>query len=182
MEGTWHDLLREENVNDHSDGGSCTGMAWLPGAPPTLRVKRLHQEAKLPTYATDGSACMDLYACITSGGLHFVPATGSLRLSTGVSVEVPPGWALMIYSRSGDGFNRHLRLSNCVGVIDSDYRGPLMVKLHNDGYYGQRDQDVCHGDRIAQAMLVRAPRCAIVEVEELTPTARGDGGFGSTGR
>jgi len=149
--------------------------------PPILKVKRLSPGARLPTYATDGSACMDLYACIT-GGLHFVPAAGSLRLSTGISVEVPPGWALMIYSRSGDGFKRHLRLSNCVGVIDSDYRGPLMVQLHNDGVYGPHDQEVCHGDRIAQAMLVRAPRVQIVEVEELTPTARGEGGFGSTGR
>jgi len=177
MEGTWHDLLREENVNDHSDGSSCTGMAWLPAAPPILRVKRLHPDAKLPTYATDGSACFDIYANLDYDDA--VPANGPLSIPTGVAVEVPPGWALCVYSRSGHGFNLHLRLSNCVGIIDADYRGEVWVQMHNDS---QTFRPISRHERIAQAMLVRAPRAQIVEVEELTETQRGSGGFGSTGR
>ena len=145
--------------------------------PPILKVKRLHPEAKLPTYATDGSACMDLYANLL--GDASVAGRGSLRIPTGLAVEVPPGWALCIYSRSGHGFNLHLRLSNCVGIIDADYRGEVMVQLHNDS---PTFRPISRHERIAQAMLVRAPRAQIVEVGELTPTARGEGGFGSTGR
>jgi len=148
---------------------------------PILKVKRLHPDARLPTYATDGSACMDLYVRRSpwTDDLAAVPGFGSTRYQTGVAVEVPEGWAMLVFSRSGDGFNRHLRLSNCVGVIDSDYRGEVCVQLRNDSSVGQR---VAPGDRIAQAMLVRAPRCTILEVAGLTPTARGEGGFGSTGR
>lgn len=145
---------------------------------PILKVKRLHPDAKLPTYATDGSACMDLYANVLPVD-SVVEPEWSIRIGTGIAVEVPAGWALMIYSRSGDGFSRHLRLSNCVGVIDSDYRGEIKVQLRNDGLLKQAFE---HGDRIAQAMLVRAPRVQIEEVEKLTETARGEGGFGSTGR
>jgi len=145
--------------------------------PPILRVKRLSPDAKLPTYATDGSACMDFYANLDYD--DSVPANGTLRIPTGVAVEVPPGWAMCLFSRSGHGFNMHLRLSNCVGIIDADYRGEVKVQLHNDS---PTFRPISRHERIAQAMLVRAPRCTILEVEELTETARGTGGFGSTGR
>ena len=138
-----------------------------------LKVKRLTDTAKLPTYAHDGDACFDLYADdvnVTSGGF---------LCNTGLSVEVPQGYAMMIYSRSGHGFKNNMRLSNCVGVLDSGYRGPVMVKLTCD----RQIQYVPKvGDRIAQAMLIPVPVVTFEEVTELSDSERGDGGFGSSGR
>ena len=138
-----------------------------------LKVKRLTDTAKLPTYAHDGDACFDLYADdvnVTSGGF---------LCNTGLSVEVPPGYAMMIYSRSGHGFKNNMRLANCVGVLDSCYRGPVMVKLTCD----RQIQYVPKvGDRIAQAMLIPVPVVTFEEVTELSDSERGDGGFGSSGR
>lgn len=157
-----------------------------------LKIKRLHRDAILPTYATDGAACFDLYALGgTNRMTHAIYPGDKVLFPTGLAFEVPPGWALMIYSRSGHGFNNDIRLANCVGVIDSDYRGEVLVKLTSDqhlGPFGLADaiQATCMavraGDRIAQAMLVPAPRVAFVEVDELTTTTRGTGGFGSTGQ
>ena len=138
-----------------------------------LKVKRLTDTAKLPTYAHDGDACFDLYADdvnVTSGGF---------LCNTGLSVEVPPGYAMMIYSRSGHGFKNNMRLANCVGVLDSGYRGPVMVKLTCD----RQIQYVPKvGDRIAQAMLIPVPVVTFEEVTELSDSERGEGGFGSSGR
>jgi dUTP pyrophosphatase len=139
-----------------------------------LKVQLLSQDAKLPTYATDGSACFDLYA--TSDDI--MPVGTSTRVFTRIAVEVPEGYAMMIYSRSGHAFAKSVRLSNCVGVIDSDFRGQIIVKLSNDGHEAF---EIHKGDRIAQAMLIPVPRCAIERVESLNETARGAGGFGSTG-
>lgn len=166
-----------------------------------LKVKRLHPDAILPEYATDGSACFDLHAVHIGGLTNFewdvlekipeVLREGADRhaelepnepqiFKTGLAFEVPAGHALLIFSRSGHGFNYDTRLSNCVGVIDSDYRGEVMVKLRNDG--GRiLSPRIKSGDRIAQAMLVPIPSVQLVEVDELSETARGDGGFGSTG-
>lgn len=157
---------------------------------PVLRVKKLHPDAILPKYATEGAACFDLHAIVQADPARMIvpDADGSITVRggsaeifrTGLSFEVPPGWAMMIYSRSGHGFNSNVRLSNCVGVIDSDYRGEVMVKL-------RADSELCslkvkHGDRIAQAMLVPAQQWELVEAGDLTDTARGTGGFGSTGQ
>lgn len=143
-----------------------------------LKVKRLHPAAVLPRYATDGAACFDLVAI--EGRTIGPERAGSIR--TGLAFEVPPGHALMIYSRSGHGFKHGVRLANCVGVIDSDYRGEVMVALRNDTARGDGYAfSVLPGDRIAQAMLVQAPQVQLVEVQELGDTARGAGGFGSTG-
>lgn len=142
-----------------------------------LKVNRIHRRAWLPEYATDGSACMDL-RCVEYGD---VPARGSFTFSTGLVVEVPEGHAMLIFSRSGHGFNQNMRLANCVGVIDSDYRGEVKVKITNDSAT-QFTFEPC--DRIAQAMIVPLPKVEVFEVfdlEELTKTARGAGGFGSTG-
>jgi len=141
----------------------------------TLKVKRLTETAKLPTYAHDGDACFDLYAdSVTSlcGGTVFM-------CSTGLSFDIPQGYALMVYSRSGHGFNHNTRLSNAVGVIDSGFKGELMVKLTCDR---QLTYHPAEGDRIAQAMLIPVPVVVFDEVDSLSDSDRGEGGFGSSGK
>ena len=136
-----------------------------------LKIKKLHPDAVLPTYATPGAACFDLYASSIQRNDVF---------GTGIAVEVPPGYAMKVYSRSGHGFKYGARLANCVGIIDSDFRGEVMVKLAFDN-----DRlplpTIRVGDRIAQAMIEPAPQVEFVEVDELSDTERGTGGFGSTG-
>lgn len=147
-----------------------------------LKIKKLHPDAQLPARATDGSACFDLHALSPLQGRNEysdLRAGTSTTFRTGLSFEVPPGWAMMIYSRSGHGFKNGVRLSNVVGVIDSDYRGEVMVRLHADAGGGLV---VSNGDRIAQAMLIPVPVVEFVEVDGLSDTARGAGGFGHTGR
>lgn len=141
-----------------------------------LEVKKLYPEAILPTYATDGSACFDFYA-LTNGDVdHGEP--GVFR--TGLAFNIPEGWVLKIYSRSGHGFKNDVRLANCVGIIDSDYVGEVMIKLTCDKKgWGLA---VEAGERIAQGMLERVEKVEFVEVEELKETKRGNGGMGSTGK
>jgi len=149
--------------------------------PPILRVKRLSPDAQLPIYATDGSARFDLYCHrIIKCGPEGPNTHCNIRCGTGLAVEVPLGWELNIVPRSGLAITGGLNLANCVGVIDPDYRGEIIIVLTN--YDGAGYQRPLPGERIAQAKLARAPRCTILEVEELTETARGTGGFGSTGR
>lgn len=151
-----------------------------------IKVKKLHTNAILPTYATDGSACFDLHAIlIDSKGEEYEQKFFSgtkLVIRTGLSFEIPDGYSMMIYSRSGHGFKNDIRLSNCVGVIDSDYRGEVMVKLSSDliGYV-ENTFTIRNGDRIAQAMIIPVPKIELVESDELTDTSRGVCGFGSTG-
>jgi dUTP pyrophosphatase len=144
-----------------------------------LKFKKLLKEAELPVYASAGAACFDLKAISGEPGLSMVILPGDAKVfRTGLAVEVPAGKVLKIYSRSGHGFKNGVRLSNGTGIIDSDYRGELMVSLHNDGTEGFY---VKYGDRIAQAMLEDAPQATFVEVDELDSTERGSNGFGSTG-
>jgi len=143
------------------------------GQPELINIKRLHPSAVIPTYATDGSGCFDITA------LEMVQQEGNTAFyTTGLAFEVPPGKVLMLYSRSGHGFNRGIRLANCVGVIDSDYRGEVAVKLtrDNEGIWFP-----AAGERIAQGLIQDAQQVRFVEVQELSETARGTGGFGSTG-
>lgn len=140
---------------------------------PTLRVKRLHPDAVLPKYQTPGAAAFDLHS-VESG-----PINGARTFSTGLAYEVPEGFVMLIYSRSGHGFKHDVRLANCTGVIDSDYRGEMFVRLAEDAGPAP---DVQKGDRIAQALLVKVEQWKIVEVSELSSTERGEGRFGSTGR
>ena len=140
-----------------------------------LNVKCLTPNATIPTYATDGSACFDIYSTDSS------EVNNSQVFSTGIAFEIPKGYVMLVFSRSGHGFNKDVRLANCVGVIDSDYRGELKVKLTNDN----PDKllvplDVKTGDRIAQAMLLQYDKVEFEEVDDLTETARGVGGFGHT--
>lgn len=139
-----------------------------------LTIKKLHPEAQMPTYANPGDACFDIYARL---GAVIQPGHGFI-FSTGLSVEIPEGWAMMIYSRSGHGFNKGVRLANCVGVIDSGYRGELKVKLFNDSDFGVLIKD---GERVAQGMLVEVEPVVFGWAEELSESERGVGGLGSSG-
>ena len=140
-----------------------------------IKTKRLADGATVPRLATSGAACFDLHAI--NGG-EAKAHGGTIVCRTGLAFEIPNGHVMLIYSRSGHGFKNSVRLVNSVGVIDSDYRGEVAVKLINDSPL------VFHvepGDRIAQAMVILVPACEIIEVDELSETARGAGGFGSTG-
>jgi dUTP pyrophosphatase len=147
-----------------------------------LNVKKLHPEAAIPAYATAGAACFDLHALVEDdihgdGALVMRPDAQAV-IRTGLAFQVPDGHVMLVYSRSGHGFKNSVRLSNATGVIDSDYRGEVQVALHNDG---RARFTVRHGDRIAQAMIVPVPQVELVECQDLTLTARGAGGLGSTG-
>ena len=142
----------------------------------SIRVKKLHPAAKLPTYGSAEAAGADLYAClektvtIEPGQSAFVP--------TGIAMEVPKGCAGLIYARSGLACKRGLAPANKVGVIDSDYRGQIVVVLHN---HGQQPQTVENGERIAQMVITPVLTPPYEEAEELSDSDRGAGGFGSTG-
>lgn len=146
-----------------------------------INIKQLSPLAKMPTYATDGSGWFDLYSINTLPRL--VQEGHPVVFDTGLAFEIPPGYGMFIPSRSGHGFNFDTRLANCVGCIDSDYRGEIKVKLTCDV---ERDEgmpmSVMPGDRIAQACILPIPRVSFEFVDELGETARGKGGFGSTGR
>lgn len=139
-----------------------------------VRIKKVHPDARMPRYATAGAACFDLAAL---DGAE-IPPTFSGGLRTGLACEVPTGHVMLIFSRSGHGFKSGVRLSNAVGVIDSDYRGEIGVKLHNDG---DAPFLVAPGDRIAQALILPVEQVEFIEVDDLSDTDRGAKGFGSTG-
>ena len=128
-----------------------------------VKVKKLHPEAVLPKYATDGAGCFDLVA--SGDGMPHETDLHAWIFPTGLSFEIPPGWVMLIFSRSGHGFNRAVRLSNCVGVIDSDYRGEVKVSLRADASQPTR---MYRGDRIAQAMIVQVPQLELVEADQLS--------------
>ena len=141
-----------------------------------VKVKRLYDSAILPTYATDGSGCFDIYTMLNGDTDYNEPHT----YSTGLGFEVPEDHVMLILSRSGHGFKNDVRLSNCVGVIDSDYRGELKVKLSCDKQgWGL---EVNAGDRIAQGMIIPVAKVSFEEVSDLSDTERGTKGFGSSGK
>ncbi len=139
-----------------------------------VTVKKLKEEAKLPTYGTRGAAGADLYTA--EGGI--VPAGETRFFHTGIAVELPEGTVGLIYARSGLSCKQDLAPANKVGVIDSDYRGEIVVALHN---HGKEERAVKLGDRIAQ-LVVTPYLTADFEEGDLSDTNRGGGGFGSTGR
>lgn len=144
-----------------------------------LKVKKLHPAAIVPQYATEGAACFDLHAVSPDDWAIYPSVPSTVR--TGLSFEIPQGYVMLIFSRSGHGFKHDTRLANCVGVIDSDYRGEVMVRLSRDSSQAQ-PLALKEGDRIAQAMVVPYPRVEFVEADQLSNTERGTGGFGSTGQ
>jgi dUTP pyrophosphatase len=143
-----------------------------------LKICKTYSDAIVPKYATDGAACFDLHA-ITERPVEILGPNETLVVRTGLAFEVPDGHVLMVFSRSGHGFKHGVRLVNGTGIIDSDYRGEVLIGLHNDRTH--ESFDVRTGDRVAQAMLVPVPRVTFHVVEQLSITDRGAGGFGSTG-
>lgn len=139
-------------------------------------IKKLKQEAVLPKYATDGSGCFDFF-CIEDFNIG---PRYSYTVSTGLAFEIPKDHVMLLFSRSGHGFKDDLRLANCVGVIDSDYRGELKIKVTSDSNHKWRYFK--RGDRIAQGMVIKFDKVVFKELEELSETDRGEGGFGSTDR
>ena len=142
-----------------------------------IKVRKLKENAILPTYGSAEAAGADLYACleedvtIAPGQTAFIP--------TGLSMMIPVGTAGLIYARSGMACKRGLAPANKVGVVDSDYRGEFMVALHN---HGTQPQTVAHGERIAQLLITPVYTPGFVETDSLSDTSRGSGGFGSTGK
>jgi len=147
-----------------------------------LKIRKIHPDAIIPKYATAGAAAFDLHALIPSGRPVTIGYGEPVSIRTGLALEVPEGYGLVVLSRSGHGFNWSTRLANAVGLIDSDYRGEIMVKLARDlCLNGTEPLQVRHGDRIAQAAIVPMPRVEFEEVDHLDDTDRGAAGFGSTG-
>lgn len=142
-----------------------------------IKVKKLRPGAQLPTYGTEFSAGADLYACLEEP-VTIAPGE-TKKIPTGLAMEIPVGFAGLIYARSGLGTRQGLAPANKVGVVDSDYRGEFMVFLHN---HSAETRTVSHGDRVAQLVVTPVFTPGFEEADELTDTARGAGGFGSTGK
>lgn len=146
-----------------------------------INLQLISKTAQLPCKAHDTDACADIYADLLCEGLEEVEIQpGFWRcIHTGFKTALPVGYFAAVFDRSGMGIKRHLRLSNSVGVIDSDYRGEWMVCLHNDGL---EMQTIHHGDRIAQFTILPVLEFNFVTCDNLEETTRGQNGFGSTGR
>ena len=143
----------------------------------TVRIKRLDEKAIIPTYGTEYSAGADLYAM--SDSPIVVEAGATVLVHTGISMEIPEGYCGLVFARSSMGAKRGLAPANKVGVIDADYRGEIMVTLHN---HSERSQIVYPGERIAQLAIVPFLKAEFEEADDLSDTVRGAGGFGSTGK
>ena len=143
----------------------------------TLQIKRVRSEAVLPERATQGSAGLDLRAC-TNGETCIMPGDTAL-LPTGLAVALPEGSVGLVFGRSGLGIRHGIVPANAVGVIDADYRGEILVGLAN---HSAEPYIIVPGDRIAQLVIVPVLTPPIEEVINLSDTARGEGGFGSTGK
>lgn len=142
-----------------------------------INVKKLNNLAKMPSRGSSGAAGFDLYAA-TDSIIDIAPHS-TMKIDTGLSFELPEGTFAGIFARSGIATKRGLRPANCTGIIDNDYRGPVIVALHNDT---DEIQSIEPGERIAQMILLPFVSMNFNEVNELSDTARGEGGFGDSGR
>lgn len=142
-----------------------------------VNIKKLNDLAKIPTRGSDYAAGYDLYAA-TSYEI-IVPAHTTIKVGTGIAIELPYMTFGGIFARSGLATKQGLRPANCTGVVDSDYRGEVIVAVHNDT---DLDQIIQPGDRIAQLVVLPYLPISFVEVDELNTTERGENGFGSTGK
>ena len=142
-----------------------------------IQVKKMKDNVIMPTYGSDEAAGADLYACLDAS-VTILPGQ-SVFIPTGLSMQIPKGYAGLIYARSGLACKRGLAPANKVGVVDSDYRGEFMIVLHN---HGQEPQIINHGERIAQLVITPVFTPGFVEVDNLANTNRAGGGFGSTGK
>lgn len=141
-----------------------------------VNLKKLSEKAIVPTYGTEFSAGADLYACLEESVT--INPGDTVLIHTGIAVEIPEGFGGFVFARSGLASKKGLAPANKVGVIDSDYRGELMVALHN---HGKEAQTVEHGERVAQMVIMPYVGANFVLCDELEETVRGEGGFGSTG-
>lgn len=142
-----------------------------------VRIKKINEKAIIPTYGTEFSAGADLYACLDEA-VTLAPGETKL-IKTGLAMEIPMGYAGLIYARSGLATKKGLAPANKVGVVDADYRGEVMVALHN---HSLTEASVEPGERIAQMVIAPFLTADFILADELDDTVRGAGGFGSTGR
>lgn len=142
-----------------------------------VKIKRVRDNAIVPSHGSNDAAGYDLYACL-DGPVSIRPHQ-TVLIGTGWAMEFPVGLVALLYARSGLATKQGLRPANCVGVVDADYRGEYMVALHNDS---EEMRVVNHGDRIAQMVLTSYFAMNYVETDKLDSTERGAGGFGSTGK
>ena len=141
-----------------------------------VAIKKLNEKAIVPSYASEFAAGADLYACLEKDII--VNPHETVLIPTGIAMEIPQGYAGLIYARSGLATKKGLAPANKVGVIDSDYRGEVKVALHN---HSENPQTVAMGERVAQLVITPYLTAQFTEQEELSQTVRGAGGFGSTG-
>lgn len=148
--------------------------------PPTVAFLRLpgNDDLPLPAYATDGAAGFDLRAAVPADAPLVLDPGKRVLVPTGFAVALPAGWEMQIRPRSGLAVKNGVTVLNTPGTVDCDYRGPVGVCLIN---LGEEPFTIARGDRIAQAVIAEAPQAVLVEVDSLDETARGAGGFGSTG-
>ena len=142
-----------------------------------IQLKKLKENALLPTRGSEHAAGYDLYACLEEDVL--IAPGHTVKIGTGLAVAVPEGFFGAVFARSGLASKEGLRPANCVGVCDSDYRGEYIIALHNDS---GMERTVRHGDRIAQLVILPFLPAEFEESDSLPETARGAGGFGSTGK
>lgn len=142
-----------------------------------VKIKRLRDNAIIPTYGSEFAAGADLYACLDEAVT--IEAGETKLIPTGIALSIPVGFAGLIYARSGLASKRGLAPANKVGVVDADYRGEVMVALHN---HGKAAQTVEAGERVAQMVIAPFVTANFILSDELDDTVRGEGGFGSTGR
>ena len=140
-----------------------------------INIQKLRSDAVIPKRGSNGAAGYDLYSC----NRDVIQPHETKKFETGLSIEIPHGYFGGIFARSGLSIKEGLRPGNCTGVVDSDYRGNIVVALHNDSNIPKR---VEKGDRIAQLVIIPYLETTFNEVNELNGTERGSGGFGSTGR
>ncbi len=142
-----------------------------------IRIKKLKDNAVIPTRGSSSAAGYDLYACLENP-VSIAPGE-TVQIGTGLTAEIPEGYFAACFARSGLAFREGLRPANCVGVVDSDYRGEYIVALHNDS---ETVRTVVSGERIAQLVILPYLTVEFVESDTLSGTERGAGGFGSTGK
>lgn len=141
----------------------------------TVKIKKLTDCAIMPTYGSDGAAGADLYAAESA----VIAPGGTALVHTGIAMQIPEGFVGLVYARSGIAVKRGLAPANKVGVIDSDYRGEIMIALHN---HSGAEESVDRGERIAQIVIAPYLKALFEEADSISDTERGGGGFGSTGR
>lgn len=141
-----------------------------------INIKKLSKKAVIPAYGSEYAAGADLYACVD--GVVEIKPHETVMIPTGIALELPVGYAGLIYARSGLATKKGLAPANKVGVVDCDYRGEVKVSLHN---HSGVSQEISAGERIAQLVITPYITAVFNEVENLSETVRGEGGFGSTG-